>query len=564
MVKGKKGDKKLLLGNEAIARGSIEGGLQSISAYPGTPSSEIPDTLRKYAEHFGYYMEFSTNEKTALETAMSASWSGLKSMAVMKHVGLNVASDSFMSLAHTGVKGGLVLTVADDPNMWSSQNEQDTRNYAKFANVPLLDPSSPQEAKEMASYAFKLSEEVELPVILRPTTRISHTRGDVEFGDVPEIHYKGDFQKDTSRWVTTPANARKLKPKLLERKEKARDIFEESEFNWIEGDTENNTGVIASGISYDYVKEAMEWMNLDFKLLKLGTPYPLPKERMTEFLESVDEVLVVEELDPIVEEAIRILTQRRNIDVEISGKMDDYVPMSYEMSTKRAAKSFAKFFDVETPVDFESLEETHENSSELLSPRPPELCPGCPHEYVFKAMKNVLGDDAIYPSDIGCYTLGVNEPLNAVDTTFAMGGSAGFAAGMPHFNDEPVVATIGDSTFFHTGIPGMLNAIYNNSDTTLIVLDNRVTAMTGHQPNPSTGWTAVEEESDIMSIEKIAEAAGADYVDVVDSYQQENVEKSIEEAVDTEGVSVVVARQPCVLFRQEFQEKSKQLGLKKR
>ncbi len=563
MVKGEKGDKKLLLGNEAIARGAIEGGLQAIAAYPGTPSSEIPDTLRKYADHFGYYMEFSTNEKTALETAMSASWSGLKSMAVMKHVGLNVASDSFMSLAHTGIEGGLVLAVADDPSMWSSQNEQDTRNYAKFANVPLLDPSSPQEAKEMASYAFELSEEVKLPVILRPTTRISHTRGDVEFDDVPEINYEGNFEKNEERWVTTPNNARKLKPKLLERQEEARDIFEESEFNWIEGDTESNVGVIASGISYDYVKEAMEWMNLDFKLLKLGTPYPLPKERINEFLETIDRVLIVEELDPIVEEEVRILAQRRNLDIEISGKMDDYVPMSYEMSTKRIAKSFAKYFDIEPPIDFQDLENTYDKSKDLLVPRPPELCPGCPHESVFKAMKNVVGDDAIYPSDIGCYTLGVNEPLNAVDTTFAMGGSTGFAAGMPHFNDEPVVATVGDSTFFHTGIAGMLNAIYNSSDTTIIVLDNRVTAMTGHQPNPSTGWTAVEEKSDIMSIEDIAEAAGADYVDVVDSYQSEDVEKSIQKAVDTEGVSVVVARQPCVLFRQEFQEKSKQLGLKK-
>ncbi len=563
MVKGEKGDKKLLLGNEAIARGAIEGGLQAIAAYPGTPSSEIPDTLRKYSDHFGYYMEYATNEKTALETAMSASWSGLRSMAVMKHVGLNVASDSFMSLAHTGVKGGLVLTVADDPSMWSSQNEQDTRNYAKFANVPLLDPSSPQEAKEMANYAFKLSEKVELPVILRPTTRISHTRGDVEFSDVPEIDYEGNFEKNTKRWVTTPANARKLKPKLLKRKEEARNIFEESDYNWVEGDSKSDVGVIASGISYDYVKEALGWMQDEVKLLKLGTPYPLPKERIAKYLKNIEKVLIVEELDPIVEEAIRILVQRRDIDIEISGKMNDIVPMNYEMSTKRAAKSLSKYLDTKTPIDFEDLKEKHEKINELLVPRPPELCPGCPHDSVFRAMKNVLGDDAIYPSDIGCYTLGVNEPLNAVDTTFAMGGSTGFASGMPNFNDKPVVATVGDSTFFHSGISGMLSAIYNNSNTTIIVLDNRVTAMTGHQPAPSTGWTAVEEKTDLIPIEDIADAAGAEFVEVVDSYQTEEVEDKIEKAVETEGVSVIVARQPCVLFRQEFQEKSEQLGIKK-
>lgn len=558
MIKGEKGERKLLLGNEAIARGAIEGGLGAAAAYPGTPSTEIQDTLRMVAKDFGFYAEYSTNEKTALETAMSASWSGLRSMATMKLVGLNVASDSFMSLAHMGVEGGLVLAVADDPSMWSSQNEQDTRNYAKFARVPLLDPSSPQEAKDMARFAFKFSEEVNLPVILRPTTRISHTRGDVELGSVPEISAVGNFKKDPKRWAIRPALARKLKPELLRKIEKAREMFEGSEFNWIE-DSDSRVGIVTSGISYNYVKEAMKWMNVDAKLLKLGTPCPLPKELMEKFLESVEKVLVVEELDPVVEESVRVLAQMRNIDTTVSGKLDNIIPMSHEFSTTRICKSFAKYFDLNTPINFAELEEFHNRVKKLLVPRPPKLCPGCPHEKVFLAMKEVLGDDAIYPSDIGCYTLGVNEPLNAVDTVFAMGGSTGFAAGMPHFNDKPVVATVGDSTFYHTGIAGLLNAIYNKADTTIIVLDNRVTAMTGHQPAPSTGWDALEEKSDVIPIEKIAEAAGAVYVRVVDPYKMEEVKEAIEEAIEIEGTSVIVARRPCVLFAREFSEKSKKI-----
>lgn len=550
MIEGTQGTRKLLLGNEAIARGAVEGGAAAIAAYPGTPSTEIGDTLRADADSFEYYMEYSINEKTALETAISASQSGLRSMAIMKHVGINVTADSLMSLARSGVRGGFVLSVADDPNMWSSQNEQDSRQYARFVRMPMLTPTSPQEAKEMTAYAFDLSEDLGLPVAVRSTTRVAHSRGPVDFGEVPEVSTEGDFEKEPERLVHIPAHGRQLKPKLLEKIEAAKERMEDLPFTWIDEAGDGDVGIITPGVSYNYVRESLDWMDVDADLLKLGTPYPLPEAQVRAFLEGHETVLIVEELDPIVEEAVRILAQRHGIDVEISGKYDEVVPMPYEMTTERVTKFLADYFDVDAPFDFEAQEEAQAAADGDLVGRPPQFCPGCPHEKTFDAIKAVLGDDAIYAGDIGCYTLGVNK--GALDIQFAMGAGSGFASGLAQFNDEPVLATIGDSTFYHTGVPGLLNAIYNDADTTLVVLDNRTTAMTGQQPNPSTGWNAVEEETEPMPIEDIARAAGAPFVEVVNPYQSDSIEEAIEEAVATEGTSVVVARAPCVLFNQEY------------
>lgn len=550
MIEGTQGTRKLLLGNEAIARGAVEGGAAAIAAYPGTPSTEIGDTLRADADAFEYYMEYSINEKTALETAISASQSGLRSMAIMKHVGINVTADSLMSLARSGVRGGFVLSVADDPNMWSSQNEQDSRQYARFVRMPMLTPTSPQEAKEMTAYAFELSEDLGLPVAVRSTTRVAHSRGPVDFGEVPEVSTEGDFEKEPERLVHIPAHGRQLKPKLLEKIEAAKERMEDLPFTWIDEAGDGEVGIITPGVSYNYVRESLDWMDVDADLLKLGTPYPLPEAQVRAFLEGHEKVLVVEELDPIVEEAVRILAQRHDIDVEISGKYDEVVPMPYELTTERVTKALTEYFDVDAPFDFEAQEEAQAAADGDLIGRPPQFCPGCPHEKTFDAIKAVLGDDAIYAGDIGCYTLGVNK--GALDIQFAMGAGTGFAAGLAQFNDEPVLATIGDSTFYHTGVPGLLNAIYNDADTTVVVLDNRTTAMTGQQPNPSTGWNAVEEETEPMPIEDIARAAGAPFVEVVNPYQSDSIEGTIEEAVATEGTSVVVARAPCVLFNQEY------------
>lgn len=557
MIEGTQDTRKLLLGNEAIARGAVEGGVAAVSAYPGTPSTEIGDTLRADADEFEYYMEYSINEKTALETAISASQSGLRSMTIMKHVGLNVAADSLMTFVRSGVRGGSVIVVADDPNMWSSQNEQDSRQYARFARLPMLTPTNPQEAKDMTAYAFELSEEIGLPVALRTTTRVSHTRGPVEFGEVPEVNTEGNFEKDPQRLVHVPAHGRELKPKLLEKVEDVKQRFEDVPFSWNEEAGDGEVGIITPGVSYNYVRESLDWLGVDADLLKIATPYPLPEAQVRAFLEGHERVLVVEELDPIVEERVRILAQRHGIDVEISGKHDDVVPKAFELTTERVTKSLTEYFGVDSPFDFEAREETRAAVDEDLVTRPPKFCPGCAHEQVYDAMKAVLGDDAIYAGDIGCYTLGVNK--GALDIQFAMGAGAGFASGFSQFNDEPVVATIGDSTFYHTGVPGLLNAIYNDADTTMIVLDNRVTAMTGHQPNPSTGWNAVEEETAPMPIEEIARAAGASFVEVIDPYRSDSVEATLEEAVATEGVSVVVARAPCVLFKREYGQRLEEI-----
>jgi len=550
MIEGTQGTRKLLLGNEAIARGAVEGGAAAIAAYPGTPSTEIGDTLRADADAFEYYMEYSINEKTALETAISASQSGLRSMAIMKHVGINVTADSLMSLARSGVRGGFVLSVADDPNMWSSQNEQDSRQYARFVRMPMLTPTSPQEAKEMTAYAFGLSEDLGLPVAVRSTTRVAHSRGPVDFGEVPEVNTEGDFEKEPERLVHIPAHGRQLKPKLLEKIEAAKERMEDLPFTWIDEAGDGEVGIITPGVSYNYVRESLDWMDVDADLLKLGTPYPLPEAQVRAFLESHEKVLIVEELDPIVEEAVRILAQRHGIDVEISGKYDEVIPMPYELTTERVTKALTEYFGVGAPFDFEAQEEAQAAADGDLIGRPPQFCPGCPHEKTFDAIKAVLGDDAIYAGDIGCYTLGVNK--GALDIQFAMGAGTGFAAGLAQFNDEPILATIGDSTFYHTGIPGLLNAIYNDADTTVVVLDNRTTAMTGQQPNPSTGWNAVEEETEPMPIEDIVRAAGAPFVEVVNPYQSDSIEETIEEAVATQGTSVVVARAPCVLFNQDY------------
>jgi len=519
------GEKVLLLGNHAIARGALEGNIAVFAAYPGTPSSELTDTMAAVAKKAGVYMEYSTNEKVAFETALSAAWSGLRAMTAMKHVGLNVAMDSFMTVSYMGVDGALVVMVADDPSMWSSQNEQDTRAIAKFANVPVLEPSSPHEAKEMTKYAFEVSEKYGQMVILRTTTRSSHARGDVTLGELPEEirlakRKFGNFKKNPEKYVDIPAFQRKKHPWLLETIEKYRKEFDESPFNRIEGD--GKVGIIAPGLSYAYVKEALAWLGVEnVKVLKLGTPFPVPYGLLERFLDGLEKVLIVEELEPVVEEQVKTWAYDRGLTIPIHGK--DLVPRVYEMTTRRAVTAIAKFLGLETPINFEEIDEKYEKVKAMVPPRPPSLCPACPHRNTFYAIRRAATPRAIFPSDIGCYTLGVLPPLRTVDTTIAMGGSIGVAHGLDvALNGVPgederktgkekkiIVATIGDSTFFHTGLPALANAIYNRSDVVIVVLDNLVTAMTGDQPNPGTGETPHGPGKRIL-IEEVAKAMGAE------------------------------------------------------
>ena len=560
----KPGEKVLLLGNQAIARGALEANIAVYAAYPGTPSSELTDTMAIVAKKAGVYMEYSTNEKVAFETALAAAWSGLRAMTAMKHVGLNVAADTFMSAVGMGVEGGFVIMVADDPSMWSSQNEQDTRVYGKFANVPVLEPSSPHEAKEMVKYAFELSEKFKHFVILRTTTRSSHARGDVVLGELPEEIKQGKrkfgkFNKDPTRFVDIPAHSRKFHPRILEKIGKIREEFNDMPFNWIEGDENAKVGIIAPGLSYAYVKEALHWLGVEnVKVLKLGTPFPVPYGLLEKFLDGLEKVLIVEELEPVVEEQVKTWAYDRGLRIPIHGK--DLVPRVYEMSTRMAVTAIAKFLGIETPLDYEELDEKYEKALEIVPPRPPSLCPACPHRNSFYAIRKATHARGIYPSDIGCYTLGVLPPLQTVDTTVAMGGSIGIAHGLEiaqhgSLSEEGrkkakkvIVATIGDSTFFHTGLPALANAIYNRSNVVIVVLDNLVTAMTGDQPNPSTGQTP-HGMGKRIPIEDVARAMGADFVEVVDPYDIKRTYEVMKKALEVEGVSVVVSRQICALYK---------------
>ncbi|AMQ18274.1 indolepyruvate ferredoxin oxidoreductase subunit alpha [Thermococcus peptonophilus] len=562
----KPGEKVLLLGNHAIARGALEANIAVYAAYPGTPSSELTDTMAAVAKKAGVYMEYSTNEKVAFETALAAAWSGLRAMTAMKHVGLNVAADSFLSSVGMGVEGGFVIMVADDPSMWSSQNEQDTRVYAKFANVPVLEPSSPHEAKEMTKYAFELSEKFKHFVILRTTTRSSHARGDVVLGELPEEiktgkRKFGKFKKDPTRFVDIPAHARKFHPQILEKIEKIREELNNCPFNWIEGKEDAKVGIIAPGLSYAYVKEALAWLGVDnVKVLKLGTPFPVPYGLLEKFFDGLEKVLIVEELEPVVEEQVKTWAYDKGLRIPIHGK--DLVPRVYEMTTRRAVEAIAKFLGLETPINFAEIDEKYEKVSQIVPPRPPSLCPACPHRNTFFAIRKAAGPKAIYPSDIGCYTLGVLPPLRTVDTTVAMGASIGIGHGLSiamngslaeekHKGGKEkqiIVATIGDSTFYHTGLPALANAIYNRSNVLIVVLDNEVTAMTGDQPNPGTGQTPHGPGKRIL-IEEVARAMGADFVEVVDPYDIKATYETIKKALKVDGVSVVVSRQPCALYR---------------
>ena len=533
--------KELLMGNEAIARGAVEAGVSFVSAYPGTPSSEIPATIAKIADRYGIYMEYSTNEKVALEVGIAASWSNLRTMVTMKHVGVNVAADPLMTLAYAGTEGGFVLVSADDPSMHSSQNEQDNRYYAKLANIPCLEPSSPQEAKDMTIKAFEISEKFKLPVILRPTTRVSHSRGDVVLGDIREKN-SVKWEKDPKRKVTLPANARIHHIELLEKMEKVEEYFEGSEFNWIEGS--GDFGIIASGVSYNYVKEALNYLGIKAEVLKLGTMHPLPRKTILSFMKKHEEILVVEEMEPIVETEAKKIAQEEEIKVKIHGK--DILPRYYEYSTMQVAEAIGKLVGKNVKIKDVDVKE-------YMVPRPPVLCPGCPHRASFYALKKAV-PDGIYPSDIGCYTLGALPPLSAVDTCICMGGSIGIACGLSKaLKDKKIVTTIGDSTFFHTGLPAMVNGVYNKDDFTIFLLDNRTTAMTGHQPHPGTGKTATGKDTPILYPEKIAESIGV-FTRVVDPYNLEETIKALKEAVEYKGVSMVVARRECALIRKTKSE----------
>jgi len=531
--------REYMLGNVAIARGLLEGGVQLIAGYPGTPSSEIIDTLA-CLEDRDYHIEWSVNEKVAMEVAVGGSWAGVRSAVTMKHVGLNVAADPFMTLAYAGTKGGLIAIVADDPSCHSSQNEQDTRRYAQFALVPCFDPSTPQEAKDMIPYAFEFSEKFEVPVIFRPTTRISHGKSDIELGEISTEKRNPNFEKLLDRWVMLPKNARSRHTHLLSIQQPIEDALSESPWNSLELKEGAKLGVIGAGIASVYAKEALIELGIDASFMKIGT-YPVPKKLILELLKTVDSVIVFEELEPVVEEQVKLIAQEAGLAISIFGKAGGFVPREGELDVSAFLESLKKVFDIE--VEPESLGPSLE-----LAPRPPALCAGCSHRATFYSMKKVFGKDAIYPSDIGCYTLGIQS--GTVETTLCMGSSISIASGLYHAGEKrPICCSIGDSTFFHTGINSLLNAIFNKADITVTILDNRITAMTGHQPNPGVGFTVTGDPTIEVSLADVCKSMGAGFVSVVDPYRLEEIQEAFKTAKEFKGTAVVIAKQPCVISR---------------
>jgi indolepyruvate ferredoxin oxidoreductase alpha subunit len=538
--------REYMLGNVAIARGIVEGGGQVISGYPGTPSSEIIGTLAGIKER-DFYVEWSVNEKVALEVAAGAAMAGVRSVVTMKHVGLNVAADPLLTLAYTGVKGSMIIIVADDPSCHSSQNEQDTRRYSQFSLIPCLDPSTPQEAKDMIPYAFEFSNKVQMPVIFRPTTRISHGKSDIELGSVEETRPAAEFVKELERWVMVPKNARIQHPRLLESQKIMQEELDNSPWNYLELVDGAKVGVIASGIASVYAKEAIIKQGINASFLKIGT-YPVPANKIRTLMENTEKIIIFEEMEPIVEEQVRIIAQQTGSTVDIAGKIPGPVPRIYELNTDICADVLAEVLELERPdVPAEVAEDFDYDRCRIDLPmRPPVMCPGCSHRASFHVMKKVYGKDAIFPSDIGCYTLGIQS--GTVDTTLCMGGSITVASGMYQAGEKkPICCSIGDSTFFHTGMNGLLNAIYNKADITVTIVDNRITAMTGHQPNPGMGKLATGEPTIEVSLEELCKSMGAGFVETVDPYDLEKTEEVFKRAKEYKGTSVVITRQFCVI-----------------
>lgn len=539
------------MGNEAIARGALEAGVRVATGYPGTPSTEIIEALAEVSEEMGIYVEWSTNEKIALEVAMGASMCGLRSLAAMKHVGLNVAMDPFMSSAYTGAIGGLIIVSADDPSCHSSQNEQDNRLAGLHALIPVMEPYSPGEAKEIVKEAFDFSEKHETPVILRTTTRVSHSRGNVRLGNIEVRASKGHFEKNVKRWVLIPSNARVRRGLLLEKWDDIKRDLSHFKYNRFE-DHESDETIIASGIAYGYVKEAVRALGLEEKvnILKISTPVPLPEKLVGECLESSKRVLVVEELEPVVEFQVKKLAFELGLNCSIYGK--NIVPRQGELNSDIVVDVLRAFFKsnlkaTATPVDLPK--------KPIIPPRPPVLCPGCPHRATFYALKRAVGIlklKPVYTGDIGCYTLGVLPPYEMTDTTICMGASIGLANGLSKFQENPVIAFIGDSTFFHSGIPSLINAVYNDSPMLVVIMDNRTTAMTGHQPHPGTGVRADGSTTASIRIEDLAKACGVDYVYTIDPFNLEDstntFRKALKTLIDYKKPIVVVSRRECVLI----------------
>jgi len=514
--------KQLMLGNEAVARGLYEAGCAFVSSYPGTPSTEITEAVAKYPE---VYAEWAPNEKVAMEAAFGASLAGRRSFCGMKHVGLNVAADPLFTISYTGVNGGMVIGVADDAGMHSSQNEQDSRHYARSSKIPMLEPSDSAEALAFAKEAYEISEKFDTPVLIKMCTRVSHSQSIVETGD--RVEKIGEYKKDIPKYVMMPGNAKKRHPVVEARTAALVAFAETSELNRIEDGSSNAMGIITSSTSYQYVKEVL---GDKYPVMKLGMIWPLPEKKIVDFAASVEKLVIVEELDSFIE------THCRNLGLTCIGK--ELFPNIDELMPLNVAAQLAEPWAIGTKLDA------------AIPPRPPVMCAGCPHRGLFYTLKKnkltVLGD-------IGCYTLGAVAPLQAVDSVICMGASVsgihGFCKSQQGAADGKTVAVIGDSTFMHSGITGLVNMAYNESNATVIIVDNSITGMTGHQQNPTTGFNLKGDPCAKIDLETLCRAVGIKRVRVIDPYDLAQCDEVIKEELAANEPSVIISRRPCALLK---------------
>ena len=544
--------KEFLMGNEAIALGALAAGVNLVAGYPGTPSTEVLETIAK-RNPGNVYVEWSINEKAGMEVAAGAAYAGARALVTMKQVGLNVASDPLMSLEYIGVKGGMVVLVADDPGPISSQTEQDTRTFAMFSKVPVFDPSSVSEAYEMIQEAFDFSEKYGTPVFFRATTRVDHGYEALEVMD-PEEYYVNKpegFVKDPSRWVIFPRLSVKNHALIEKRNADLKDVFSEYHRNKILQEKDSakcRKGIATQGVNFMYTMDSLHDENT--RVMRVATPFPFPEKLALEFLAGLDEVLCIEELDPVIERALTYVCGKYSLDVRIRGKLTGDIPLSGENSMEIVKGALTEFLG---HGETDETAEAAEQAADLPQPpalpvRPPVLCAGCPHRASFYAVKAAMrGKKTIYCGDIGCYTLGNAAPLDMCDTCLCMGAGIGIAQGVGHIEpDSKCFAFVGDSTFFASGITGTVNAFYNQADMTLVVLDNSTTAMTGHQPHPGTGRTVMGQVVEKVSIERVLRAIGLTVVETVDPLDHALSVETVKRVAEEPGVKAIIFRSPCI------------------
>lgn len=537
---------EFLMGNAAIAMGAIAAGLNVVSGYPGTPSTEVLETTAKHNDG-SIYVEWSTNEKAAMELAAGAAYCGARTMVTMKQVGLNVASDPLMSLAYIGVKGGMVILVADDPGPISSQTEQDTRRFAAFSKLPCFDPSGVQEAYDMIQEAFAYSERYHTPVLFRPTTRVCHGYASITLKDAAEyqVNSPEGFVKDSSKWVIFPKLSYQNHVRMEKRNTELQSVFSDYPRNRIypETDTACQKGIATHGISFSYTMEALHGKAAP-RLLKVATPFPFPEQLAVEFLQGLDEVLCLEELDPVIEQELVYLCGKYHLPTRIRGKLTEDVALAGENSCDSVAADLAAFLGWQPP------EQNTADQPPELPVRPPVLCAGCPHRASFFAVKEAMkGKKSVFCGDIGCYTLGNAMPLDMVDTCLCMGAGVNMTQGIGKIEpDTTCFAFVGDSTFFASAITGMVNAVYNQANMTLVVLDNSTTAMTGHQPHPGTGKTMMGQVVDKVSIEDTLHGIGVKTVETVNPLHLQEAIDCVKRVAVQDGVKAIIFKSPCAVL----------------